>query len=168
MNGPSRMPDRTLLLFFLCTGQALLCAAMLGCAPEPEPSRIEVVEPATEPVEAGEIAPGNAGAAEAPTNVDAAGAPSAADVPEAEPEQFVVYFGSFRNYLAAARYAESLRSAGLLQVNIERARGGGSELIVTDPMDRADADALAESLGGRVLSVDSARRLTEDYGSILQ
>jgi len=146
---------------------ALLCAVMLGCAADPEsaPGSIEVVEPTAEPIETDAPVPASIDAAEArAASVDGA----ASDDREATPEQFVVYFGAFRDYLAAARYAESLRSAGLLQVNIERARGGGSELILTDPMIRADADALAESLGGRVLSVDATRRMTEPPGSLLR
>ena len=164
MRNETRLP-------FLCTGATLLCALMLGCARAPEPSRIELVEPAAEPARADT---GEAPDAE-PGDVDAAAAPEpgsasadTADAPAAEPEQFVVYFGSFRDYLAASRYAESLRSAGLLQVNIERAKGGRGELLVTDAMDRAEADALAESLGGRVLTEDWARQNTEKLGSILQ
>lgn len=168
---------------------ALLCAVLSSCGGETEPGGSGVVAPAPAPIDAsrgppaGETPAANeaAAASELPIGESrsASETPAATESPatsestaanedaagsrDAAPEQFVVYFGSFRDYLAAANYSESLRSAGLLQVNITRAKGGG-EMVVTDPMDEGDAKALAESLDGRLLSVSSLRRMTEDYG----
>ena len=92
-----------------------------------------------------------------------------AESPEPEPEQdqYVVYFGSFRDYLAASTYSESLRSAGLFDLNITRAKAGG-EMVVTGPMNQSDADELAARLRGRAISVQRLERLSENYDFLIQ
>ena len=91
---------------------------------------------------------------------------STIEAPVPAADEFVVYLGSFRDYRAAATYSEALRSAGLLDVDIRRAKAGG-EMLVTSPMSESEASELAERLGGRVLSVESLARMTEDYGFLL-
>jgi hypothetical protein len=133
---------------------AMLCAMALGCTEPPPPARPAVVEPV--PAETRETLPVEP---ESPV-IEAATSTEGSPAEDAEPEQFVVYFGGFRDYLAAETYVESLRSGGLFGAKITRGTGG-REMVVTDPMDEAEAKANAESLGGRVLSVESLDRMTE-------
>jgi cell division protein FtsN len=133
---------------------AMLCAIALGCAEPPPPAR-PTVEPVPAETRAAPPADPASRLVEAATSTE-----ESPDAEDAEPAQFVVHFGAFRDYLAAATYAESLRSGGLFEAKITRAIGG-REMVVTDPMDEAEAKAIAESLGGRVLSLESLESMTE-------
>ena len=126
----------------------ILCAAVYGCA---EQAESDVSRTSDRPVAL-------------PAAPDAPSADAQAVVAQqTDNEQFVVYFGSFRDRLAAARYREHLHSMGLLRVNIRTAQAG-VEMLVTDPMDQVAAQELAESLNGAVASVDWLDRTTRDYG----
>ena len=131
---------------------ALLCSAVLGCADEPQPIESVVVRRISEPRIEAEAEPISA---------------EAAPPQELSDAEVVVYFGSFRDRLAAAKYRQHLHAMGLLNVNITRAQAG-VEMLVTEPMDPIAAEELAESLGGRVLSLEWLHRTTRDYGLLPQ
>ena len=127
---------------------AFLCAAAIGCADQSEPdaSRVTVRDPV----------PQRAPETQSPNTEDTR-------PQDASEEPVVVYFGSFRDRLAAAKYMEHLHSMGLFRVHIRTAKTGGVEMLVTEPMERAAAQELAESLNGRVMSEDWLRRSTKYY-----